>query len=66
MRSRPTRLWNNSDFVKLWVGKTVSDFGNGVTGIALPLTAILILSATSVQMGILNALAGASVLLFFH
>ena len=51
-------LWNNTDFVKLWLGQTVSYFGSGITGIALPLTAVLVLSATPVQLGILGALAG--------
>jgi MFS family permease len=55
-------LWKNSDFVKLWLGQTVSYFGSGITGIALPLTAVLVLSATPVQMGILGALDGVSVL----
>ena len=55
-------LWKNSDFVRLWLGQTVSHFGSGITGIALPLTAVLILAATPVQMGILGALDGVSVL----
>ncbi len=57
-------LWHNSNFMKLWVGKTISDLGSGITGIALPLTAVLVLSATSAQMGVLSALGGASVLVF--
>src|SRR5947209_17182570 len=62
MRRYLTGLWNNPDFVKLWLGQTVSQFGSGITGIALPLTAVLILAATPVQMGILGALDGVSVL----
>jgi MFS family permease len=62
MQQNPTGLWKNPDFVKLWFGQTVSYFGNGITGIALPLTAVLILAATPVQMGILGALDGVSVL----
>src|SRR5205823_6920973 len=57
-----TGLWKNPDFVKLWLGQTVSHFGSGITGIALPLTAVLILAATPIQMGILGALDGVSVL----
>lgn len=56
-------LWNHPDFVKLWIGQTVSDLGNGITGIALPLTAVLILDATPAQMGILSALEGIAALL---
>src|SRR3989440_11080872 len=62
MRQYRTGLWKNSDFVKLWVGQTVSQFGSGITGIALPLTAVLVLAATPAQMGILGALDGVSVL----
>src|SRR6266480_134489 len=62
MRQYRTGLWKNSDFVKLWLGQTVSHFGSGITGIALPLTAVLVLAATPAQMGILGALDGVSVL----
>ena len=62
MQQNRTGLWKNPDFVKLWIGQTVSYFGSGITGIALPLTAVLILAATPVQMGILGALDGVSVL----
>src|SRR5437763_1154464 len=55
-------LWKNSDFVKLWLGRAVSNFGSGITGIALPLTAVLVLAATPAQLGILGALDGVSVL----
>jgi MFS family permease len=63
MRRYLTGLWKNSDFVKLWLGQTVSNFGSGITGIALPLTAVLVLAATPAQMGILGAVDGVSVLL---
>src|SRR4051812_15835806 len=48
-------LWQNADFVKLWVGTTVSLIGSQVTGLALPLTAALTLAATPLQMGLLGA-----------
>src|SRR5260221_8405075 len=62
MRRHRTGLWSSSDFVKVWLGQTVSQFGSGITGIALPLTAVLVLAATPTQMGILGALDGVSVL----
>jgi len=62
MRHDRAGLWGNSDFVKLWLGQTVSYFGSGITGIAIPLTAVLVLAATPAQMGILGALDGVSVL----
>lgn len=61
---KPRGLWHNPDFRKLWLGRTISNMGNGITGIALPLTAVLVLAATPVQMGMLGALDGSAVLLF--
>ncbi len=62
---RPDRagLWRNADFVRLWIGKTVSELGSGLGGTALPLTALLALSATPAQMGALAAIGTAPVLL---
>src|SRR5436853_695725 len=57
-------LWRNGDFIKLWAGQTISNIGSGITGVALPLTAVLILAASPVQMGILSALNGLAVLVF--
>ena len=48
-------LWRHPDFLKLWSGRTVSGFGSRITFLALPLTAILVLDATPLQMGILSA-----------
>lgn len=45
------------DFLKLWLGQTVSEFGSQVTTVALPLTAAIFLHADAAQMGILGALA---------
>ncbi|HEY8745385.1 MAG TPA: MFS transporter [Chloroflexota bacterium] len=43
------------DFLKLWSGQSISSFGSAVTTLALPLTAVLVLQASPVQMGILAA-----------
>jgi predicted MFS family arabinose efflux permease len=48
-------IWRNPDFVKFWVGETVSVFGSAVTALALPLTAVVVLKATPAQMGLLVA-----------
>ena len=45
----------DSEFRKFWFGQTVSLFGSQVTFLALPLTAIFLLDATPLQMGILGA-----------
>ncbi|HEY3340961.1 MAG TPA: MFS transporter [Anaerolineae bacterium] len=52
----------SEDFLKLWVGQTVSQFGSMITGGALPLTALLVLNATPAQMGLLAAMGGLPVL----
>jgi MFS family permease len=48
-------LWHHADFLKLWAGETVSLVGSQVTTLALPLTAVILLKATSVQLGFLYA-----------
>jgi MFS family permease len=54
-RRRAGRLWSNADFLKLWGGETISQFGTQVTTLAMPLTAILVLHAGPGQIGLLNA-----------
>lgn len=48
-------LRQQPDFLKLWSGQTISQFGSGITGSALPLTAVLALGASPFQMGLLVA-----------
>lgn len=63
MRSRLTGLWKHPDFMKLWMGQTISEFGSRITRGGLPLIAVLILNATPAQMGFLQAIASLPVLL---
>lgn len=56
-------LWHHADFLKLWAGETVSLVGSQVTTLALPLTAVILFKATSVQLGFLYA-AGFAPFLF--
>jgi MFS family permease len=56
MRLRLTGLWRHADFMKLWAGQTISLLGSGITFLAFPLTAVLVLDATPTQMGILTAI----------
>lgn len=49
-------IFANHDFLKLWLGETVSQIGTQVTQFALPLVAILTLKATVFEVGLLNAL----------
>ena len=50
------RLWRHPDFVKLWTGQSLSQFGTAVTALALPTAAILLLGAGPFQVGVLGAL----------
>ncbi|MFE9661733.1 MFS transporter [Streptomyces sp. NPDC005955] len=49
-------LWRNGDFLKFWLGETLSLLGAQVTNLALPLTAILAFDATDEQVGVLRFL----------
>ena len=57
-------LWHNANFVKLWTAETISQFGSQFTGLALPLTAIIILGANVVELSILTFVGSVSWLLF--
>lgn len=50
-------LWHNRDFMLLWSGQTISDVGSSVTQLAIPLAAVVLLKATTLQIGILSAMA---------
>src|SRR5205823_106420 len=55
-------LWRHADFMKLWLGHTVSRFGSRITDDALPATAVLVLAAQPEQLGWLVALESLPVL----
>ncbi len=48
-------LWRNRRFRALWIGETVSQFGDRVTELAGPLIAVTMLGASAVQVGVLTA-----------
>ncbi len=60
---RQTGLWHHPDFLRLWMGQTISRFGSQVSELALPLTAVLVLQATPMEMGLLGAAERAPFLL---
>src|SRR5205085_9694418 len=62
-QSRFGGLWRHTDFMRLWAGQTISQFGSTVTREALPYTAILVLGASPMQMGLLGAAGAAPLLL---
>ncbi|MFL5296303.1 MAG: MFS transporter [Phenylobacterium sp.] len=62
--SMPTRaLWRHGDFLRLWAAQTVSDFGARITREGLPMMAVLGLSASPTQLGLLSALANGPAIL---
>jgi MFS family permease len=48
-------LWRNRAFQLLWAGQSVSQLGSQVSGLAVPLTAALVLGAGPTEMGVLGA-----------
>ncbi len=50
---RPS-LWRQGDFMKLWTGQTISQFGDEITELAIPLLAISVLGAGAVEFGVLG------------
>jgi predicted MFS family arabinose efflux permease len=64
MPPRFTGLWRHPDFLKLWLGLTISEIGSRITREGLPLTAVIALGATPLPMGILASLSGISTLVF--
>ncbi|WP_269668471.1 MFS transporter [Brevibacterium casei] len=56
-------MWRHHDFRQLWMGDTVSVFGNQLVLFALPLIAVQLLEANAFEMGVLAALENAAFLL---
>ena len=56
-------LWHHMDFRRLWIGETVSQFGSAISNLALPLVAILVLHATTFEVGLLATLESIAFLL---
>jgi MFS family permease len=56
VRPRRGGLWHHLDFRRVWIGETVSQFGTQITFLALPLVAILVLHASTFEVGLLTAL----------
>ena len=57
-------LWRHADFMRLWIGQSVSQFGNQFTLLAVQIIAAASLGATPAEMGLLAALGTLPFLLF--
>ena len=54
---RRSRLWDNQDFLRFWIGETIANFGGQLGLIALPIIAAVTLGASPFEMGLLAASA---------
>ena len=61
-----TRLWANKGFRTFWIGDTISQFGDRVSELALPLIAVTLLGAGATGVGALTAAIWAPNLLAIH
>jgi MFS family permease len=63
--ARPTGgLWSHPDFIKLWTGQTISEFGSQISGLAIPLLAAVSLHASAFQFSLLGVLGFMPFILF--
>jgi MFS family permease len=60
----PSGVWRSPAYVRVWSASVISALGSAITAIALPLLAVLTLSATPFQMGLLIASETVPILLF--
>ncbi len=47
-------LWRHGDFLRLWTGETISQFGSQISQLAIPFTAILVLDASAFEVAALT------------
>lgn len=64
MAWRFSGLWKHPDFMKFWIAQTVSTFGSRISRTTIPLIAVIALSATPDEMGILVMASSLPVLIF--
>jgi MFS family permease len=57
-------LWRHPDFLKLWSGQTISQFGTQISQLAIPLAAILVLDASAFEVALLGTVEFLPFLLF--
>ena len=54
MRKPGGALWAHRDFLKLWTGQTISEFGSQVSQLAIPWVALVTLNATAFEVASLG------------
>lgn len=58
------KLWRHANFLRFWSANIISDFGSGITFLALPIIGAVMLEASATQMGLLSAAGTLPYLLF--
>lgn len=58
-RPRFSPIWRERQFVRFWLGESISMIGSSVTDFALPLVAVITLEATPSEMGVLRGVGAA-------
>jgi predicted MFS family arabinose efflux permease len=62
---RPTGgLWQHSDFLKLWTGQSISEFGSQISALAIPWLAAVGLHATPLEFSLINVFGFLPFILF--
>jgi MFS family permease len=64
MRRPSGALWRHADFLKLWTGQTISEFGSQVSNLALPWLAAVGLHASPFEFSLLGVLGFLPFILF--
>jgi MFS family permease len=64
MRRPSGNLWQHPDFMKLWTGQSISEFGSQISQLAIPLLALLQLHATTFEFAVLGVLGFMPFILF--
>jgi MFS family permease len=64
MRRPSGALWSHRDFMKMWTGQTISQFGSSISELALPIIALRLLHASNFAVAALGAVEFAPFLLF--
>src|SRR3954451_19027532 len=57
-------LWSPPDFMKMWTGQTISQFGSSISELALPVIAVRLLGGSAFEVAALRTVEFAPVLLF--
>jgi MFS family permease len=64
MRRPSGALWSHGDFLKLWTGQTISEFGSQISQLAIPTVAVLTLKASAFEVAALGTVEFLPFLLF--